>query len=560
MTRETEIDGVPTLIAPMAGPMHAGLIFRVGRADETLARGGITHLVEHLALFGHGLTDYHYNGTTGVTVTHFHMHGSEGDVVAFLTGVCRSLGELPVDRLETEKSILRTEAAGKGRGAADAMPLWRHGAQGYGLSSYPEWGLSEFTADDVREWSARYFTRDNAVLWIAGGDVPAGLRLPLPAGRRQPMPTLTSALPVTPAYFVGSPNGVVFDALVTRRTAASVFAGVLDRELFRTLRQDGGYSYTATASYDPLSGDTAAITAMADALPEKQGAVLGGFIDVLAKLKVGRIEHRDIEAFKAKSEEAFGHPEAVAGMLPGRAFNLITGYPHRTIEELREELHAVTTEDVHAVAVEAMGSALLSVPEYHSADWAGFAEAPTHSAAAVEGTSFRSLEDDEVRVVVGPAGTSLVTPSGPVTVRADECAALLAWPDGARQLVGSDGMVVRIEPTLFAMKPGELAPIDAAVAPSVVVPMPRRDPDAIPKPTPASERRKGKGKPPQSRTRRLLKFLLFSVLALAGLFAVTAVIVAAGADVEGATRFMLRSACIGLFVGGFFAWRASKKE
>src|SRR4051794_3633681 len=103
--------------------MRAGLAFRVGRADETLARGGITHLVEHLALHGHGLTDYHFNGSTGAIVTHFHMQGSEADVVAYLTGVCRALASLPLERLETEKSILRTESAGKSRSAGEAMAL-----------------------------------------------------------------------------------------------------------------------------------------------------------------------------------------------------------------------------------------------------------------------------------------------------------------------------------------------------------------------------------------------------------------------------------------------------
>ncbi|MFB6956442.1 hypothetical protein ACFCYB_05240 [Streptomyces sp. NPDC056309] len=34
----TETDGIPTLFAQADGPMRAGLAFRVGVADETLAR------------------------------------------------------------------------------------------------------------------------------------------------------------------------------------------------------------------------------------------------------------------------------------------------------------------------------------------------------------------------------------------------------------------------------------------------------------------------------------------------------------------------------------------
>src|SRR3954451_114555 len=131
-------------------------MFRVGRADETLSRSGVTHLVEHLALFGHSLADYHHNGATGAVVTHFHMSGSESDVVAFLTGVCAALmTDLPIARLETEKEILRTEEHNRRPGANHAMPLWRSGAVGYGLVSYPEWGLHELGADDVQEWTRR---------------------------------------------------------------------------------------------------------------------------------------------------------------------------------------------------------------------------------------------------------------------------------------------------------------------------------------------------------------------------------------------------------------------
>ena len=65
MIRRLDVDGVPVLLGPTAGPMQAGLVFRVGFADEPLARRGITHLLEHLALYPLGLGDYHFNGTTG---------------------------------------------------------------------------------------------------------------------------------------------------------------------------------------------------------------------------------------------------------------------------------------------------------------------------------------------------------------------------------------------------------------------------------------------------------------------------------------------------------------
>jgi hypothetical protein len=483
--RQTEIDGVPTVLAPMAGPLNAGLVFRVGRADETLARSGITHLVEHLALYQHGLSDYHYNGATGPVFTHFHVSGSEADVVGYLTGVCAALNDLPVGRLETEKAILRTEEHNRSFGANHSMPLWRYGAVGYGLLSYPEWGLHQLRPDDVLEWTRSWFTRDNAVLWITGEQIPAGLRLRLPEGRRMPVPLATSALPVTPAYFVNGANKVVFDAVVRRGGAATVFSTVLERELYRSLRQEGGYSYTATTAYDPRGDGYATVTALADALPDKQGAALGGFVDVLAKLRLGRIETADVAAAKAKREESFDHPDIAAARLPSYAMNLLTGEPNRSLDEVRADLRAVTEQDVHAVAVEAMSTALLQVPVRHSADWAGFTEAPVWSAAAVAGSSYRSREEPNTAMVIGEQGASLVQPEGVVTVRFDACAAKLSWPDGGVQLIGTDAMVLRLEPTIYAIDPAAIAYVDARVPPQSVVRMPAREPREIPQPRPA---------------------------------------------------------------------------
>ncbi|WP_307818659.1 hypothetical protein [Streptomyces sp. MBT62] len=162
----TEVDGIPTLFAYAPGPLRAGLVFRVGIADETLARAGVTHLVEHLALYRQGLADYHFNGATKAAFTHFHVEGAEHEIVDYLHGVCASLADLPMERLETEKEILRTEESRREPGQ---LPLWRYGAQGYGLVSYPEWGVRGLRPEDVRHWTETWFTGGNAVLWIAGG-------------------------------------------------------------------------------------------------------------------------------------------------------------------------------------------------------------------------------------------------------------------------------------------------------------------------------------------------------------------------------------------------------
>jgi predicted Zn-dependent peptidase len=472
----TEVDGIPTLFAYTAGPVRAGLVFRVGVADETLARAGVTHLVEHLALHRQGLADYHFNGATTAAFTHFHVKGAEHEVVAYLQGVCASLADLPMERLETEKEILRTEESRRDVGQ---LPLWRYGAQGYGLVSYPEWGVRGLGPDDVEGWARTWFTQGNAVLWIAGERLPSGLTLKLPAGPRRPLPAPTSALPTTPAYFSDGKGGVLLDAVVTDTTAARLYTSVLERELSRALRQEGGYSYTTATDYAPRRDGSALVTAFADALPAKQDAVLGGFLDVLAGLQAGRIGQADLEAVRTRADGALTAPDAAVRRLPGAAEDLLAGRPPRGLDELRSELWAVTPAQVHAVALEAAGTALMQVPAGHTADWAGYTAAPTDSSYAVTGRRFASVRGNGPALVVGDDGVSLTARAGDgtesaVTVRYGSCAAVLSWPDGGRRLIGTDGLIVDVEPGLYGVDAHTMAALDAAVPPAAVVWLPPR--------------------------------------------------------------------------------------
>ena len=506
MIQELDTDGVPTLLAPTGGPMRAGLTFRVGTADETLARHGITHLLEHLALAPLGTADYHFNGATAPVFTTFHMQGSEQDIATFLTAVCANLSDLPTGRLGVEKDILRTEWSSQGGAATDDIALWRYGARDFGLSSYPEWGLDRLTAEDLREWAARWFTRENAVLWIAGDRVPAGLRLALPSGTRQPVPAASSALPSTPAYFVNGSRAVVLDAVVRRRTAASVFADVLERELFRALRQDAGLSYTTNTGYEPRGDGQATLRAIADALAEKQDAVLGGFIDVLAKLRVGRIEQGDLDAALARRVEMLAVTEIDAARLPECAFNLLTGEPNLSIDEHRAALKAVTLAELHEVAQEVCASALLMVPDGTRADWAGFTAAPTSSESVAAGTTYYSRDGDG-QLRVGPEGVSYLDDGAPLTVGYADCAVMLAWPDGARQLIGPDAIVLHIEPTLFDVHPAAMNVIDIGVPADRQVAMPPRDPESIPQPRAVREIREYLARPKRAGWEVLLMVL-----------------------------------------------------
>ncbi len=467
MLSHFDVDGIPAVFAKRPGPLSAGLVFRVGRADETLPIAGITHMVEHLALHRFGLADYHIGGATGLDHTFFRMQGAEDEVVAFLSGVCASLVRLPMDRLETEKAILRTEESGRSTGV---LRRYRYGAQGYGLADFPELGVPLLRPDQVAQWARTWFTRENAVLWVAGEDVPAGLRLQLPPGTRRPVPQRRPLL-TEPGCVAAGDGQILLSSVVRRGAAAKIFAKVLEREMFRSLRQEGGFSYTAATSYTDRGDDFAEIIALADALPDKQDAALGEFVDVLARFKIGRIDPRDIDAARARTEsELLG---ADAEQVAEHAVSLLGDRACPTVEEEIEELRTVGAREVHAVAAEALGSALVRVPVGRSADWAGFTPLPQHSEAPLEGTRFAGAGQNHTVLIIGADGCGLFTPKGMRSVRYGDCAALLTWPDGTRRLIGVDGTIIPVDRAEFpGLAPQHLATIDAAVDPGRVIPQP----------------------------------------------------------------------------------------
>ncbi|MFI1993332.1 M16 family metallopeptidase [Actinoplanes sp. NPDC020271] len=482
MITQLEVDGVPAVLAPTTGPMHAGLAFRVGVADETLPWRGLTRLVEHLALDGLGTADQQHNGMTGAEHTFFHVRGTADEITAFLSAVCDALREPDPGRIEQARARVRADGRGN-----DPLALWRHGARDFGLTGYPEWGLDRIGPDQLLDWIARYFTRENAALWVAGEKVPDGLKLHLPSGERQPARTPSSALPASPAWFSGADSDVAWDAVVDREARAAVFANVLERQMFRELRQHDGISYTVRTDYQPRAGGSARIVAYADALPEKREAALGGLIDLLAAMRVGRIDPEDVTTVIGLTADGLAEADTRGGRLPGLAFNLLAGRELKDLAEAVAEVRAVTTADVAEVAVAAYDAGLLMTPDGTGAGWAGYTAAPTHSESPVTGRGHRAIRDPRHHLISGPDGVSHVIGGEAATVRYDEVVAVLAWPDGARQLIGPDAIVARVEPALFRDAARVTAEVDARVPADRRIEMPARDAERIPQPPPRPE-------------------------------------------------------------------------
>lgn len=133
------------------------------------------------------------------------------------------------------------------------------------------------------------------------------------------------------------------------------------------------------------------------------------------------------------------------------------------------------------MAARAAGSALLMTPRLGFGPPTGFEPAPTGSRFAVTGTRYRSRTEPGTALVLAADGVSVVRADGPCTVLFDECVALLRFPDGARHLLGVDGVAVAVEPTLYPL-PGDVrSRLDAAVPRAVHVDLPPRDPERVPR-------------------------------------------------------------------------------
>ncbi|NHA69182.1 insulinase family protein [Phycicoccus flavus] len=480
---ETTVDGIPTLFARREDGQYAGgIVFRVGWADETLAVRGLTHLVEHLALHGVAARDVHHNGETHALHTHLYASGTAEQVVRVLNGVCAALCDLPVDRLETEKEVLRAEARGRG-GAGSSMAGMRHGARGHGLSSYAELGLANVDAGLTVMWANEAFSRDNAVLWLSGESMPEGLSLTLPEGERQSLPPVTDVLGPTPAYYLdGSEDVVHVTAVVPRSCRAMLFTELLSRALFADLRQRDGLGYSASATYRVRDAEHAVVAVVADCLPERRGAAVGAVVDTLARLRWGSVPADELEEVRAAALAAVATSRTLPHTgLPARALEMLLGREPDDPAVLEDELRAVTADDVRAAAEDFHATALAQVPEL-GLEWAGWAAAPVSSDTAVDGTGYASLAADGPTLVVGDDGLTLRSDRGRSTVHFDRVAAMLAYADGGRSLLGEDGFHVAVEPTLLALDEDVVARIDAAVDPARVVRRPAREAASLPRP------------------------------------------------------------------------------
>lgn len=486
----TEVDQVPVVWAEAAVPFRAGLLFRTGRADETLITSGYTHLIEHLALSSMIDEMDRHNGVVDGAMTGFFTVGQPHQVTAFLANVCDTLTSLPAGRLESEKQVLAAEDTGRPHDFCSHLLMWRYGAVGYGLLGLPELGRHGATAAQLQEYATQRFTRGNAVLWLTGPP-PADLRLKLPHGTKLPHPRLTPIQNKFPGWFVDNAcGGVAVGATVPRVCASTIFGGIASARLRKRLRNDRAVSYAPSASYYPLDANVAHLVLYADSDAPRRAELSEAFGEVVMQL--AELDESEVETARKRIREhwsgALAPPatDRIISEVQRAAIDWIFGKAFEPEELLATQLASTTKADVLAVGRELQATAMFALPGDAKLEaWCG-TQLPATTTPVVQGRVIPSIDGPihRARLVYGTDGVSLIFPDGSHhTVRYAELAAAVRYGDGCVSLIGLDAAGVTVEPTLWRDGQEVCRRIRDRINTRLLVELPSRPANAIPKPT-----------------------------------------------------------------------------
>ena len=478
-----QIDSVPIFQAEASGPVRGALYFRVGMADENFGNHGITHLVEHLAFNGLLDKSVHSNGMTTDTFTCFYTSGTREEVINFLTQICTNLSNLPLDRVEKEKDILRTEETRRGGAVGEARSTL-HGFQDYGLAGVNEIGLNRVSAEEVARWAATYFTCANAAGFITCTDDLGDLRLPLPAGVRQvvPEPSLNPAADPLPRHYPYPSNAVVVEALVERGAAVRVMVELAKARFWREAREIDALSYSLSVDTSPVGTNLSRFSCFADTVPENGPGLAGCLTDCLSALCAGQFTDEELSQAIASAVKSFEDENAEAAMLATHVLNNLFSRPVETLDGVRSGCAGVTRDDIVAMSKSIEAHAIWVTPA-SDLEWAGI-KSCNFFVPGVNGHEFPRIGAPG-KFIVSDKGVTMDTGRGSTwTVLFSQCVGVETYPDGLRAIVGLTGAMVSIEPNLYQGLTPALtsALVDSRVSGDRLIPMPPRRPNEIPTP------------------------------------------------------------------------------
>lgn len=437
----TEIDGIPTFWADAPGPFQGSLIFRCGRADEALRSGGISHMTEHLAIYPFDRLPHAHGGFVDDTRTVFHATGEPDEVGAYLSDICRNLGELPVERLGSERRVLEAEDESSGQ----THPAWhlRFGPSGYGLVGYREYGLQTVDPDEILCWSKQRYNRSNCALWFSGRP-PENLELGLPAGERfaPPEPRSMGSLD-WPVWATSNDGSVSISYLCSRESGMSALVSIMIERMQDHLRRELGLSYSVGGSYWRMSAETAHVIVGADCAPGHGQAVRDGMLGVLDGFAADGPDQADISHYVSLADRYMPDPQGIPSRLDTYASDKLAGAETPSNEAISAELAEMTPESLAAGLRPCLEELLVLVPAGLGLDRERARPYRfTSSDEKLDGYRLAADEDKADGIVVSSEGASQTAGGETQTIRYTDAELVALEGDYGLRLIASDGEVL----------------------------------------------------------------------------------------------------------------------
>lgn len=480
---QNDVDGVPVLWTRSRGPvLTARLRFRLGTVDETPRTRGAVHLLTHcLVARAGGTARGALDGDVGPLVTDLTITGTPDDVVIRLRALCLAAAQtFAGEVVDRERGVVLTEgdhvSVPSTTGAV--LAVTRFGFGPFGMHAMREVGLWGVGPGDLAALAAAHLTRGNAVLEL-DGDLPAGLRLPLPDGVAARVPAVPP--PAVARSWVARDGGrVAWMGVVPDRPAFTAVASVVRDELVRRIPRGvaaptavlerlapGRLRLLVEAGVDAASGELVRDTLL-DVLPALAGQA--------GEPELARLADRCRELLATATDPMAQISQASTSMLLGETPRSARARLHDLVMVTPTQLRdaaAATWEDLTVLVPRALPLRRADIAPHDLGDRPPLPGPATPVVPAVPDVhGSRLVVTEEAVQLRGPDRGR----QDRWTVPWSRCVGMLAWPDGRRDVLGEDGTTVSVEPAMWCEGSRVVAVLDDLVPADRVAWQPARAP------------------------------------------------------------------------------------
>jgi hypothetical protein len=417
--------------------------------------------VTGLALDGVDSGGAAYGAFASGPTTSVEVDGTAEQVVTILRHVWGGLAEPRAGRFEDVRERELLHSGWRRHDEVDQFLAMRFGPRGPGLAGQPELGLHHLDADAVARRRETYFVPQNAALALKNVR-PDDLRLPpLPQGTWRAPPALAPTPLPLPAWSDDGGDDVAVASIAEGSAAADAFTAVAVRRLRAALKDDPAHPVGLSTvrlwpGRDHVVIHCGAGGGKGEHVRDALLAILEGLAEAGPEEREIAERHRHLRAWKADPESVFARIEWA---------------PHRHVLD-PEGAHLDALDDAEPPSPDAasaagrdfLATALYRLPR-HTGMPLSFHCRERSSPDVLTGTTYARAagEARSGTLVVAPEGITMTIDDRRVTIRFDRCEAMTRWPDGTRQLYGSDGFGAQFRPREWVDGESAGAAIDDAL-------------------------------------------------------------------------------------------------